>query len=1009
MPVIMALLFCSLPVTAQQTAAWHNPDAAYQSGISLFRQQQYAAAAEAFEAVILLTENDDGLMHVNARYHAAVCALELEHADAEYKLLQFIDEHPANTLVKRAYFQLGKYQFARRKYAAALSSFDKVEVPDLGREERYEYYYKKGYSQYISKKLPAARASMLKVTNSKSEYAPQANYYYAVISFEEGDYNAALRHFEPLAGDRRFRKSVNTYLAYIYHHEKDYDKMLEYAIPAYEEASGKDKPGLALLIGDAYYQSERYEEALPYLDFYERTGGRSISREEAYAIAYTQYMNGDCKAAIRNFQQATAAGDALAQNAYYHLGYCYLQTGQKAFASKAFASAYKLGFDGDITEDALFNYAKLSMEISSDPYNTAISALEDYLERYPSSPREEEAYSYLASLYLSTRNYQMALASVERIRTKDPALQDAYQKICFYRGIELFTDNDLSAAISLFKKATSEGSDQYIAAEASYWIGEAFYRQNNAWGAIKYYREFLESPKATETDVYATAFYNLGYTYFNKEDYGSALSWFGKFINYRGQKETRLMADALARMGDCYFIRNDYQSAIKYYDDAIRAGDGKADYALYQKAIAQGASGQLNAKVNSLKELTRLSAGTTYAGDAKHELAETYLLLNNNAEALTWFGRLVKDHPNSRLAIRAKLKTGLIHYNLNQYEKALTALQQVIDDYPGTAEAREALNSIRNIYIDQNKVDEYYAYAEKLPFAEVTVSEQDSITYMSAENLYMETRCEAAIQAFTSYLEKFPHGAFAVNAAYYRAECAMKAGMQDVALESYAYVAGQPLTGFTENSLLQAARLSKDKEDWTAVSIYYRKLYELEGNREYTLEAISGIMDANYQLGNWADAITAAMTLLSNEKVDDQGISKAHYIMARSYMAMNNLDNARAEFVITDKLAANEWGAESKYMIAYINFSTGRFHEAENTIFELSEQYAAYDQWVAKGFLLLSDVYLALGNVFQAKETLRSIIENYRGPDLGEIAAQKLAEIEAEEGSNDPANPADSL
>jgi TolA-binding protein len=96
-------------------------------------------------------------------------------------------------------------------------------------------------------------------------------------------------------------------------------------------------------------------------------------------------------------------------------------------------------------------------------------------------------------------------------------------------------------------------------------------------------------------------------------------------------------------------------------------------------------------------------------------------------------------------------------------------------------------------------------------------------------------------------------------------------------------------------------------------------------------------------------------------------------------------------------------------MIAYINYSTGRYHEAENTIFELSEQYAAYDQWVAKGFLLLSDVYLALGNVFQAKETLRSIIENYRGPDLGEIAARKLAGIEAGEGSENPFNPEDSL
>jgi len=76
------------------------------------------------------------------------------------------------------------------------------------------------------------------------------------------------------------------------------------------------------------------------------------------------------------------------------------------------------------------------------------------------------------------------------------------------------------------------------------------------------------------------------------------------------------------------------------------------------------------------------------------------------------------------------------------------------------------------------------------------------------------------------------------------------------------------------------------------------------------------------------------------------------------------------------------------------------------TIIELSDNYASYDYWVAKGFLLLSDIYLANGNDFQARETLKSIIDNYRGPDLGEIAAQKLSELES---AGSPDNPGDTL
>ena len=76
-----------------------------------------------------------------------------------------------------------------------------------------------------------------------------------MISFEEGDDDDAKENFEKLKDNRSFRKSVRNYLAHIYHREGEYGKMMELAIPAYNEASGKDKPGLALMIGDALYQS----------------------------------------------------------------------------------------------------------------------------------------------------------------------------------------------------------------------------------------------------------------------------------------------------------------------------------------------------------------------------------------------------------------------------------------------------------------------------------------------------------------------------------------------------------------------------------------------------------------------------------------------------------------------------------------------------------------------------------------------------------------------------------
>jgi len=51
------------------------------------------------------------------------------------------------------------------------------------------------------------------------------------------------------------------------------------------------------------------------------------------------------------------------------------------------------------------------------------------------------------------------------------------------------------------------------------------------------------------------------------------------------------------------------------------------------------------------------------------------------------------------------------------------------------------------------------------------------------------------------------------------------------------------------------------------------------------------------------------------------------------------------------------------------------------------------DYFIAKSFILLSDIYFSQGNKFQAKATLESIIDNYSGEDLIIIAKQKREKI----------------
>lgn len=139
--------------------------------------------------------------------------------------------------------------------------------------------------------------------------------------------------------------------------------------------------------------------------------------------------------------------------------------------------------------------------------------------------------------------------------------------------------------------------------------------------------------------------------------------------------------------------------------------------------------------------------------------------------------------------------------------------------------------------------------------------------------------------------------------------------------------------------------------------------------------------------------MAAAYKLLAAEKLSDEMKLEALVIKAKSLYESDEMLLAKSSFKDIIEFSQGEAGAEAKYMVANIDYQISDLAAAEKNVFELINQYAPYDYWVAKGFILLSDIYLKNDNVFQAKETLQSIIDNYNGVELKEVAIDKLQEI----------------
>src|SRR5664280_1775932 len=924
--LIAALLFVFITRAGSQVPFTKSSD--FTRAMELFSKEKYPAAIRLFDSYIRDNDGSDILTVADAEYFRSLSALNLFNPDAEYRMVTFIRTHPESPRINDAYLALGDYFYQNKNYRKAVAYYELVNRQQLTSAKLPEYFFRLGYSLYIRGDKPRALLMFSEIKDIDTEYTPPAVYYFSQIAYEQQMYQTAVEGFTKLKNDETFGSIVPFYIVQILYLQKDYDQILKIAPDLLKSAPKERTIELYRFIGDAYYNKGNYTEALPYLEKFS-TGTKISGREDKYQLGYCYYKTGDIDKAISLFREIGAGDDLLSQNVWYLLGSSYLQKGDKKRAQLGFSEASKLSFDKKIKEDALFNYAMLTYETSYSPFGEVIAAFQNYIDQYPGSDRISDAYNYLVSTFLQDKNYKSALVSLDKIRNKDSKLEEAYQKVAFFRGLELFKNLELEAAADMFDKSLKYGSyNTGLRARAVYWKSEALYRLGRYVDAKAGYSEFMAIPGSLNLSEYSLVRYNLGYTLFNLKDYSNALTNLKTFEGDVANIKSDVMADARNRIADCYYITTNYQEAITYYDKVIDYGKLDADYAMYQKGFSLGLMNDQKGKTDVLSSLMQRYPSSSYLPDAYFERGRAYLVLEDHDKGEADFNTVISSYPTSPFVPRAMVQLGLLYNNLGENDKAVSQYKKVIENYKSTPEARYALTGLKNAYTDLNDIEAYFAYVKSLQgYGDINLAEKDSLLYNSGENLYMSGKYDKATEIFRNYIGQFPNGSFLQNAQFYLAECLAKAGNSDEAIKMYSSVAGAPNNQFTEQSLIAAATIFYNKEDFNSSLDYYKRLENAAVNNENKILALKGQLRSAYQLGDARKTIDVADKVTGASGIPEEFLREALYLRAKANYSLNNFDEALTDFRKLSVEVVSEQGAESKYIVAELLYSKNQYDD----------------------------------------------------------------------------------
>jgi tetratricopeptide (TPR) repeat protein len=981
--VLIAAGICSA-LSGQPTLYHIGDESRYQRGLELYQNGKYSAAQQIFRDLALEYSATNTEMASRSEYYHALCALKLFNKDAEFLVTRYIANNVESPYTNSAYFALANYFYQSKNYGNAQEYYQKTDYMQLSKNEQAEYNFKSGYCYFIKNDLDKARYEFGEIKDIDTKYTAPALYFYSHINYQQKNYQTALDGFLRLKTDENFGPIVPYYITYIYFIQKKYDEVIKLASSLMANVSEKRTAEVSRIIGESYYKLGKYDDALPYLEKYMEKAP-SVSNEDKYDLAYLYYKTGELPKAAKLFGSISGDTSPLSQNALYHLADCYLKLNDKNSARMAFSSASKMDYNPDIQEDALFNYALVTYETSSSPFNEAIQGFNDYLVAYPASKRSDEAYHYLVLAYLNAKNYKLALTSIEKIRKKDNEIIAAYQKITYYRGLELFNDLRYDEAIRLLDLSADNGSnDPKLMALSSYWKGEALYRKGDYPHALVQYSTFLSQAAAAGTEEYKLANYNAGYCNFNQKQYPEALVWFKKYLSLEEQNPDKIYSDALNRTADCYFIQSDYTTAIRYYDQCIRINATGVDYALFQKGFSLGILGKHAEKIQVLTGLIGSWPSSAYKADALYQIAESYVRSGLPDKAADYFKQVMNGFPSSSYVKKALVSLGLLYYNANRFDESVMYYKKAISDYPGTEEAQNALIGLKNVYVDMNEVDTYFTYTKELgALANVDTREQDSLSYVSAEKLYMAGDCGRSVRSLSNYIQNHPEGSFLLNANFYKGDCNYKMNQMEDAVQSFDYVISRPRNMFTEVALQGASRIRYSQKNYTAALGYYGKLENVAESKANILEARIGMLRCYYLLEDYKEVTEIADKILLTEKLPADLERETRFKKAKSLLSTDRQMLALNEFQLVAKEVKSAEGAESKYRIAEIYFARKDYDNAEKEIINFSDKTTPYQYWMAKSFLLWSDIFVIKGNDFQATQTLQSIIDYYENTDDG--------------------------
>ncbi len=893
-----------------------------------------------------------------------------------------------------------------------------------------EQLFQEGASYYRQGSYAAAKQSLQRYLNrsSKSQHTEEAHYMLACSSYElqESGRIVVLQRFLRNFPSSRHRYRVWGLIGSAYYFERDFQSAIEaFDKCRWSHLDNRDAQDMMFRRSLSYLEMGKLTEAESSFTELQQTGTQ-YQVDGTYYLAYLAYKRGDFPDALQHFF-SLQDDEVYGSWSICYASDIYLKTRQYEQAVKMTDRGLSASVETNPALTLELKRIKGEALFRLDRFSEAISLLKEYIAETP-QPSREAVYA-LGISYFYSEAYSSSVEQLQQVVKPDDALS---QNAWLHMGRAQVEMGDRVAAKESFSKAIKMNHDATVSEEASYNYALAVYEDSRSDfdQRVKAFERFLAAYPHSEYRGKATTY--LSEIYLTGGNYEAALKSIENIANPdREMMQTK--QKLLLQLGTESLKKNDYKNAIKYLDRSLEfAGIGPqaASEAYYWRGEAYYRSGKPQLAEKDLQNYlskTELKEAEIYPM-AYYTLG--YIAFNGKqySRANTYFSQflLLYKEPNTKLRADAYNRLGDCYYHIREFDEAR--------NYYDKAAATDASAADYALYQNAFMAGIQKDYSLKISLLDQMLqrypqsSHAPMAMYEKGRAYVMESKNPEAIQVYTQLVSRFPKteaarkGAVEIGLLYYQTDRFPEA------ITAYKKViAAYPGTEEAAQSMrdLKALYIETDrinefvsyastigKGEWISASEQDSLLYESaaryyqQGDRtramksmeeyvqqfpqgQFHLSARSSLIDLYIHSGQDAKALEW-FTLYSSQVQDPEMLEKLRWGILD--VAMKNKDQALIDQIARSN--SNESASKAHYMQCELLYNHGNYEQAETIILDFIDHGSDYPYWVARHFILLSDVFVKLDKKMDARQYLESLKQNYKASDdIQERIATRLRDL----------------